>query len=115
MLPVTCALTRWRATAAHEVQICDTAALNCMTLPYDLIKRRRPLCTAVSSVTYALVDIFGFLCDLQALPQPPRGCEEAHKRGRRAAVESVGGVGGPYRFTRPAVARDYGGVLTQKL
>lgn len=103
MLPVTCVLTRESAMVEHEVQIWNTGALNCMTFPYDLIK-----CSykAVSPVTFASVDSLGFLGDLQPLPQPPRGCKEAHKRvrGRRGSLT-------PSLVF--AVAHDDGGVRAQ--
>lgn len=83
MLPVTYVLTRESTMVEHEVQIWNTGALNCMTFPYDLIKRRQSRYKAVSSVTFASADLFGFLGDLQPLPQLPRGCMEAHKAGEK--------------------------------
>lgn len=91
MLPVTCVLTLEKAIAEHEVQIWNSRALNCMTFPYDLIKRRQPCYKAVSSVTFASVDFFGFLGDLQPLPQLPRGCKGPHKRGKREGMVVVVG------------------------
>lgn len=112
MLPVTCVLTRTSATVEHEVQIWNAGALNCMTFPYDLIKHRQPRYKAMSSVTLASVDVFGCLGDLQPLHQLPRGCREAHKRGRRGGGEEGRG-GGLYPFTRLAVAHNDGGVHAQ--
>lgn len=81
----------------------NTVALNCMTFPYDSIKCGQPCYKAMSSVSFALVDFFEFLGDLQPLPQPPLGWKEAHKR-------DVGGC--LYPFTRLAVAHHDGGILT---
>lgn len=81
MLPVTGALNQRRATVEREVQIWNIGALNCMTLPCDLIKRWQPHYKTVSS---AAVDFFGFLFDLQNItsaatwrgPQKKREVEE---------------------------------------
>lgn len=62
----------------HEVKILNIEALNCMTLTFNLIKSR-PYYKAVLPVTCLSVGFFGFPRDLQPLPQPPRGCKEAHK------------------------------------
>lgn len=81
MLPVTGALNQRRATVEHEVQIWNIGALNCMTLPCDLIKRWQSHYKPVSS---AAMDFFGFLFDLQNItsaatwrgPQKKREVEE---------------------------------------
>lgn len=105
MLPVTCVLTRERATLEHEVQIWNTVALNCVTFPYDSIKYGQPCFKAMSSVSFASVDFFGISL------RPPTVTSAAMwlKGGPR---EGWGG-GGLYPFSHPAVAHHDGGVLTQ--
>lgn len=64
----------------------------------------------MSSVTSASADFFGFLGDLQPLPQPPRGCKEARKRGR---TEGMGGGGWSLSLHSTCSSRNDGGVHTQ--
>lgn len=107
MLPVTCVLTCESAAARHEIQIWNTAALNCMTSPMWFNKTQaatlRSRVRPPVSTRWTSLDLF---CDLQPLPQPPRGCQEARQRCRRGGGET--GVLHP--FTHLAVAPKDGGV-----
>lgn len=91
MLPVTCVLTCESAAARHDIQIWNTAALNCMTSPMWFNKTQAAtLRSRVSSLGFDSVDFIG------SFLQPPTITSAATwlSGGPAEKQEGQGGDGG---------------------